>query len=583
MGGDIMRDEILQSIDNIIIEEDISFFDVSNAISNYYEKQNIILENCDDYDSYLFPDQSFIQESEGPTKGDTQQTKTPGILSKIWNAIKQFFKMIADAVRRLIDKITGQDNSVGNKKHTNCDSIVLKVLSKSEFNVPDNTELWSIPKINSKYSVNQEDDMAESMDGTNNSGGIVTESYVSNNNRYITIKIPAGRGSVFFPKELRVPNNDIVAAINDEDKTITFHQAGYGKFDKTKGTINNSNEITAEITETKKPWSHSSKTALCLLQDQKVLDKLVALTNYAADVLFKDTKYHKKFNSICKSVINDIEHSEKKIRFHKVRVSLKELGDFQKKINSLIYKIDEFSNIETDVSSLDKETIGCFNDLYKKLLDIQISMNLVTSSFNTPLIINAHYIGCIKSMTLLDEFVNTMINEGIPPKYIAYNTWLVADECIRGSGDDYDPIWGQTRFTFFPPNKNLVYKIAMSGAGITSNRAEIRTSEMFQKMGRVDLIAPVVKHWNNDAIVVMERIHSSGTPSYATCLAYTKRCNDAIMEYEKTHKVKLNIRIADQHKDNVMYDKKNKCYRSIDYGIATRAYVKEPKKDKKKK
>jgi len=31
-----------------------------------------------------------------------------------------------------------------------------------------------------------------------------------------------------------------------------------------------------------------------------------------------------------------------------------------------------------------------------------------------------------------------------------------------------------------------------------------------------------------------------------------------------------------------MYDKKNKCYRSIDYGIATRAYVKEPKKDKKK-
>jgi hypothetical protein len=581
-----MNKEILRSIDNIANEENISFVDVSDAILDYYDKQHAILENCDDYSIYPFPNDMFIQEAADAKELGKQpgQSKASGVLSKIWNAIKQFFRMIADSIRRLIDRITGNGGSTaGNKKIISCDSIVLGILSNSKYNVPDNTHQWPIPKVNPKYITKQDKDEEDEVDDTTDvENDVVTEA--AGDARYIVVNIPAGKGSVFFPKQDRGPNNDIIAAVNNEEKTITFHQAGYGKWDKTEGSTNSDEGNTPNVTGTKKPWTHSSKTALCLIQDTKALDKLSALTDYAIGILFKsDKKHHIKFNTACKSIIDDINHAEKKAKLKEVKVSLKDLTDFQKKINSLIYKIDKFSDIRTDVSSLDKHTMESFNNLYKKLLDVQVSMNIVSSSFNTSLIINAHYIGSIKSMTLLDEFVNTMIDEGVPPKYVAYNTWLAANECIRGKGEDYAPCWGQTRFTFFPPNKNLVYKIAMSGAGITSNRAEIRTSEMFQKMDRIDLIAPVVKHWNNDAIVVMERIHSSGTPSYATCLAYTKRCNDAIMEYEKTHKVKLNIRIADQHKDNVMYDGENKCYRSIDYGIATRAYVKEPKKDKKKK
>jgi soluble cytochrome b562 len=577
-----MNKELLLSIDNITTEENVALVDVSDAILNYYDKQRVILENCDEYESYLFPDESLIQESANEEFGrKPKQSKAVTILTKIWNTIKQFFKMIADSIRRLIEKITGAGETVvGNKKIISCDSIVLKLLSKSKYNVPDDTTQWPIPTVDSKYATSQNiEDVID--DKHNAADDVVTESFIDS--RYIVVNIPAGPGSVFFPKQVRVPNNDIISVVNNEEKTITFHQAGYGKWDKTEGSADDSGYST-DVEGTKKPWTHSSRTALYLIRDSKALDKLSILTDYAIDILFKaDKKRHIKFNNSCKSIIDDINRAEKKAKLKKVTVSLKDLTDFQKKINELIYKIDKFSDIRTDVSSLDKHTMESFNNLYKKLLDVQVSMNIVSSSFNTSLIINARYIGSIKNMALLDEFVNTMIDEGVPPKYVAYNTWLAANECIRGKGEDYAPCWGQTRFTFFPPNKNLVYKIAMSGAGITSNRAEIRTSEMFQKMGRVDLIAPVVKHWNNDAIVVMERIHSSGTPSYATCLAYTKRCNDAIMEYEKTHKVKLNIRIADQHKDNVMYDKKNKCYRSIDYGIATRAYVKEPKKDKKKK
>lgn len=560
-----MGNELLCMIEDIVTEQNISFCDVTDAILNYYDKQNTILENCD-IDEYY--QSQFIQESANNTSGKQS------ILSRIWQTIKSFFRMISDSIRRFIDKLTGK-SSTTNVNTTSCDSIVLKTLSKSKYNVPDNTRKWPIPKVNKKYiTKSEEDDDTDINDAQNEN--IVTEA--AGDSRYIYVNIPAGKGSVFYPKQIKVPNNDIISIINNDDKTITFHQAGYGKWDNTTASVDD-DQGSPNITGTKKPWTHSSKTALYLIKDKKAFDKLCELTDYATYILFKNDnkKHHIKFNTACKSIINEINHAENKTNLKEVKVSLKELTDFQKKISALLEKIDTFSDISTDVSSLDKTTLNNFNNIYKKLLDVQISMNIVSSSFNTPLIVNAKYIGCIKSMALLDEFVNTMINEGIPPKYVAYNTWLVANECIRGNGKDYAPCWGQTRFTFFPPDKHLVYKIAMSGAGITSNKAEIRTSEMFQKMDRVDLIAPVVKHFNSDAIVVMERIISSSQPSYTACLSYTKRCNDAIAEYEKTHKVKLNIRIADQHKDNVMYDKKHGCYRSIDYGIATRSYIKSTK------
>lgn len=579
-----MRNEILRSIDNIANEESESLLNVSNAILNYYEKQQIVLENCDDIYAYEFPEDGFIQEAveEGTEPVDAslgKKKQEPSIIAKIWNAIKQFFRMIADSISRLIDKITGRgSSSESGNKIISCDSIVLKLLTNSAANKPDNTREWPIPRVNPKYTVDEEDSDEEGAPAEEIGDEVVEEAAMGNYNKYIVVNIPTGNGSTFYPKQVKVPNNDIIAAVNNTEKTITFHQAGFGKWDSTSGETN-AHESTPALEGTKKPWSHSSKTALGLIQNPKAMDKLSDLVDYAIDVLFKNEKrHHIKFNTTCKAVIDDISHTVKHAKCKEVKVSLKELTDFQKKINSMVVKIDKFSNINVNVSKFDKKTISSFNELYKKLLDVQISMNMVSSSFNTSLIINAHYIGAIKSLALLDEFVNMMIEEGIPPKYIAYNTWLVADECIRGSKTQYKPIWGQTRFIFFPPNKQLCYKIAMSGAGITSNKAEIRTSEMFKKMDRIDLIAPVVKHWHNDAIVVMERINNDATPSYATCISYTNRCNAAIEEYEKAHKVNLNIRIADQHKDNVKYDKQNKCYRSIDYGIATRAYVKNDKK-----
>ena len=396
-----MGNELFCMIEDIVTEQNISFCDVTDAILNYYDKQNTILEN---YDSDIYQSQ-FIQESANNTSGKQS------ILSRIWQTIKSFFRMISDSIRRFIDKLT-RKSSTTNVNTTSCDSIVLKLLSKSKYNVPDNTRKWPIPKVNKKY-VTKSDEDDNSADDTNDSNeNIVTEA--AGDSRYIFVNIPAGKGSVFYPKQIKVPNNDIISIINNDDKTITFHQSGYGKWDNTTASVDD-DQGSPNITGTKKSWTHSSKTALYLIKYKKAFDKLCELTDYATYILFKNDnkKHHIKFNTACKSIINEINHAENKTNLKEVKVSLKELTDFQKKISALLEKIDRFSDISTDVSSLDKTTLNNFNNLYKKLLDVQFSMNIVSSSFNTPLIVNAKYIGCIKSMALLDEFVNTMINEGM--------------------------------------------------------------------------------------------------------------------------------------------------------------------------
>lgn len=562
-------DEILESINNVTEAKFGTFNDVNFAIANFYDKQQIMEEYCTDEES-----SEYFMES-------AKSNKDKNILQKIWEKIKKFFKMLVAQVMVMIDNIRSRFNGAKKaSKIVSCDSIVLRVLRKAKSNVPDNISEWNIPKVNPKYTTDRKNKTTsdDKKDKEDEIESVVTEA--ATNANYITINIPAGDGSTFYPKTVKVPTNDIITEINDQEKSISFHLSGFGKWSSTK-VANSSGDNDSTVKGLKNPWTHSAHISLYLISEPEKFDKLIELTDLAMDALFEDKKIHmarRRFNLKCKPVLNELNKEKKKKKLEKVKVSLNDLTIFQKKINKLNYKMDQFADIGTDVSRFDKETINNFNLLTKALLDVQVSMNMLTSALENNVIINQKFVGCIKSVALLDEFVGVCVDEGMAPKYIAYNTWLVADPCIKGTSNKYKPIWGQTRFIFFPPGGRIVYKIAMSGMGITSNRAEIRTSDMFIKMGRVDLIAPIVKSWNRDAVVAMERIDATDTCSYIECGKYTSTVNNVIATYEKEHKVKLNIEISDQHKDNVKFDPINRCYRSIDYGIANRAYHKN--KDK---
>ena len=512
----MFREEIFESID--AIESD-----------SLYTESCVLNEICS----------LCNKETECTQEGFIDGAKS--IFSKFVGLIKSFIRKIRTVVETFIAKITG-------KKRKDVNSIMMDIHD------------------NPKKTITTE-------------SCIITESFkdkifAHRGSKSVRVKIPSGKDSAFAEALVDIPMDDVVCSFDNDTKTIRFKIFGSGKF-STVSASGSDNDTPMNIPKTKNPWSGSAKTALYLMTNPDEFEKLTRLVDLALMVIFNNDKNAESMlNKECSSTISHIFKQAEKLDVDSQVVSMKDLTKFQRLLSEQSTKMDKFVDIEkTDVSDMDKKTIKTLNELTNKLIRIQISMNMLTSALDEKSIINGNFVGSINNVALLDVFVNRCIECGIPPKYIGFNTWLVADESIRGDSEMFKPIWGQTRVVFFPPSKKIVYKVALSGAGISSNEAEVRTSALFEEMKRTDLIAPVVKAWGNSAVIALERIPNNGTkPSYDQLLKYTKEVNDVIKQYEEKNNVKINTKITDQHRDNVMYDERTGTFRSIDYGIAKRSY-----------
>ena len=136
--------EILESINDVTETKFGTFNDVTFAIANFYDKQQIMEEYYTDEES-----SEYFMES-------AKSSKDKNILQKIWEKIKQFFKMLTAQVTAMIDNIRSRFNGAKKaSKIVSCDSIVLRVLRKAKSNVPDNISEWNIPKVNPKYTTDR--------------------------------------------------------------------------------------------------------------------------------------------------------------------------------------------------------------------------------------------------------------------------------------------------------------------------------------------------------------------------------------------------------------------------------------------
>jgi hypothetical protein len=455
---------------------------------------------------------------------------------------------------------------------------MLNILEKSKYNVPDNISNWKIPRPNPKFinkTINEEYDIE--YDEYDN---VYQESADENNNgSSIRVTIPAASGSIINDTVLEVPCHNLLVDFNDD--VVTFTTKGAGKMSKSTFTNTQSTQDVTDKNDeistlrTKKPAFGSGKLCIYLMSNKQSINEFCKSFELFEKVLFKPTDDNiKKFNETIPNILKKIKSEANNMDKNEIKIKLKEIVDFQKRITECYDKIEKFGDFKTDVSEFSKQTIDNMNDMSFMLLNIQKSINIISSSIDQNSIIDGRFFESIKSVSLLEMFVKQCVENGLPSKYICYNTWLIADKCIKGN-NNFKPIWGQTRFVFFPPKARVIYKIAMNGAGVSANKAEINISQLFTKMDRIDLIAPVVKTFGDDMIIAMERIKGdSKRPSYQELLTFTARCNDSIKLYEKSTKQQLNIKISDQHKDNVMYDTRYGIFRSIDYGVETRVYKK---------
>ena len=186
---------------------------------------------------------------------------------------------------------------------------------------------------------------------------------------------------------------------------------------------------------------------------------------------------------------------------------------------------------------------------------INLIMNMVSNSFT----IDQYYFKTINDPEKLDEFVGALIDAGIPSRYIGYNAWLISGENIT-SDSEFKPRWGQTRLCLLPNDKDICYKIALSGLGKTGNATEYKVyNELLEKC---EALCPCLKLYKTQSVVMSKRAEFINI-SQSEKLEIV---NDINYEISKLTRNK-NINIVDIHGDNIgVVDGKNVV---IDYGEIT--------------
>lgn len=543
----MLKDEVLGQIDNISNIQSDSELCVLESMIDFYDKQ------C-----------SIIEGNQGVV--DIYQESADGnLLQSIWNAIKKFIQGIINGFKKIINNFKNRASALDaggkGKGIASVSAIAEEVLGHGK-NDPDDIDSWPVPAVNPKYIVAESynDELV---------GDIFTEGFDEELNT-VSEEPPQNVAIVVDPKS-KIPGTTIALKKNtvsvdyiNNNKTLKITYYGFGRFSKTKIKSDDPN-VDGDLPKQDKEWYSSPKVALHLMTHDDTRNKITELVQLALRVMKhrkpEDIKELNKSGKISKLVKIFL-----KPEAHTYEVPVSQLTAVQAWASKLLTDMEAFTSTDVNIKTMDPETIKSLNMVVRLLMRIQISLNYISSAFNNMSIIDASFYGQIKSLDKLDEFVDKCIKAGIPPKYIAYNTWLISNVCIRGTGE-YKPIFGHARATIFPPNQKIVLKIALSGLGTVSNETESRFTEIFKKMDRIDLIAPVIKDFKNNAIVAMERVNGNFDLSTDVLKAYTKKANDALTEYQNKTGKKLNIKVGSQHIGNVAYDNKYKVYRSIDYGV----------------
>lgn len=543
----MLHDEILEQIDNISNETSNSEIAVIESMIDFYDKQcNLAYSN----------DQPIVYQ-------ESKKDESQGILSQIWNAIKRFIKAIIDGFKKAIKNFTNKatTNSAGNKPVRSVSEIASEVLSHGK-NIPDDIDAWPVPQVNPKYVVNESYEEDIDMLSTFLETAVDESDVPSDDDIPQKVRIDVDPKSEIKGGVVELRKNTINVSYINNNETLKISYFGFGKFSKTKIKSDDPSVI---IPGQDKEWYSSPKVALHLMTHDDTRNKITELVMLALRVI-----KHRKPEDI-----NEIKKADKMKRIVKIfltpehhvyEVPVAQLTAVQAWASKLLTEMEAFTSTDVKVSDLDPETIKSLNMVVRLLMRIQISLNYISSALNNMHIIDRSFYNSIKSIEMLDEFVGRCIEAGLPPKYVAYNAWLISNTCIRGNGE-YKPIFGHARATLFPPNQKIVLKIALSGLGTVSNETESRFTKIFIDMDRIDLIAPVIKDFRNNAIVAMERVNGNFDLSSKVLKEYSKKANDALKEYQQKTGKNLNIKVGSQHIGNVAFDNKYKVYRSIDYGV----------------
>ena len=281
---------------------------------------------------------------------------------------------------------------------------------------------------------------------------------------------------------------DIKQDVSDSDNEISFNLRilSEGRYRTDLATVRGHESTAGSVSEA------SVIYMISLAKDHEYMQQVVNISKAIMNKDFDDPSMRlfidKKWNKYIKM---DLEQS----------LTHREIIEIQARMNEITNNLSKINIAEYNIN-LNDNFIDTFNRFVGWISNIQYSINTLTALMGSVLQIDAKYIGSVKNQDQLAKFVEMMIKNGIPPKYVAYNCFLSADKSISGNDpkqSEWNPIWGQSRMVLFPSNDpNHVVKVAISGEGIRSNRFESQLFDRFKKCISTVERAPKDKNMNSN-------------------------------------------------------------------------------------
>ena len=328
------------------------------------------------------------------------------------------------------------------------------------------------------------------------------------------------------------------------------------------------------------------KNMVYYIKHPEALENLVKIVEQASQLMDQDKSIDQKaLREAIHKAITKSHLPGREFNAGGTKITMRELTTFSATINRLTNATDKFQNGNNSVDHLESETIAAMNQLVRELETCQHGLNGLSNEVGELYMIKAQYVNSITDKHDLAKFVEMCIDAGVPPKFVAYNTWLIANEEIRGDKTDFNKVpMGQTRMVLFPKDKKIITKIAFSGRGLTSNKNEVRMSEFIQRSGEdeiISMIAPITGKYGKDCAVidmerVVDRVGKHPNPKQMMHIV------DEFKSFTARHP-ELRLVVKDINDGNIMWSSDRNCWVCIDYGIGQRDDASADKMSKRAK
>lgn len=477
---------------------------------------------------------------------EAADTKKKNVFQKLWGMIKKLFKWISNQFKKFINWIK---NIFKRKDNKSSDQIM---------------EDKGVKKLAGAALIGLAAyDIAAVGNDVNNPTPTPNPAPKANDTpRKIKVEIPADEHSeVKVGTTLDVAVKSLIAKFDGDKETVTFQFTEDFRYKDINGVPN----------KERVGNPYAKYYAFAWIKHPEVMDSFIKVFNYIRDNETIDqnalANLYNEYDKLADTALRSTMMYPKQL----ISCTLSELTEFNTKVDE-INKLAEMLDTPNNVAKMNGNNlvVKIINEISVMGMRLQFSINGIFASMNEFYQVDALYYGTVKDINTLSEIVHDFIKAGIPYKYIAWNTYIIADDKIRGEAKKDKPVWGQTRVVFIAKDHSCVHKIAMNQAGIRSNLGEAEVYNKFSKIhGGSDVITKVYRITPNNCIVDHEWVDT--TKSDYVDQSTINRLTDRMNHLASSNDIPLDFK-ADIHNGNIGY--RGNTLVATDYGLLRRLNTK---------